>query len=112
MKEFDELHPPIITVGQPGGKIFPTGLGMGATQLGCAVMSLTLAAGNPPIMTVVEPMATVPGPPGTQPAKVHGVVVLPIRAAGWLPMSTLNAPVTIVTGRAGCGTGVGTGAGG
>jgi len=112
MKQLDELYPPIITVRQPGGIIFPTGPGMGATQLGCAVKSLTLPAGNPPIMTVNEPMTTVPGPPGTQPANVHGVVVLEIRAAGWLPMSTLNAPVTIVITRLGCGTGVGTGAGG
>ena len=102
----------MITVGQPGGIIFPTGPGIGATQAGCAVKSLTLAAGIPPIITEVEPMTTVAGPPGTHPARVHGVVVLPILAAGWLPMSTLNAPVMIVTGSAGCGTGVGTGAGG
>jgi len=74
---------------------------MGATQLGCEVMSFTLAAGIPPTMTVVEPIATVAGPPGTQPASVHGVVTLPTCAAGWLPMSTVNAPVIIVTGRAG-----------
>jgi hypothetical protein len=112
MKRFNERYPPIITVGHPGGIIFPTGLGMGATQLVCAVMSFTLAAGIPPTRTVAEPITTVAGPPGTQPGSVHGVVVLPIWAAGWLPMSTVNAPVMIVTGRAGWGTGVGTGAGG
>jgi len=72
----------MITVGQPGGIIFPTGAGIGATQAGCAVKSLTLAAGIPPIMTLLDPMTTVPGPPGTHPGKVHGVVVLPILAAG------------------------------
>ena len=112
MELSNERYPPIITVGHPGGIIFPTGLGMGATQLVCAVMSFTLAAGIPPTMTVAEPITTVAGLAGTQPGSVHGVVVLPIWAAGWLPMSTVNAPVTIVTGRAGWGTGVGTGAGG
>jgi len=101
MKRFDERYPPIITVGHPGGKIFPTGLGMGATQLACVVMSFTLAAGIPPTMTVVEPIATVPGPAGTQVGSTHGVVMLPIWAAGWPPMSTVNAPVIIVRGRAG-----------
>ena len=112
MKVFDKRYPPIITVRQPGGRILPTGPGMGATQLAWAVKSFTRAAGNPPIMTVNEPMTTVPGPPGTQPAKVHGVVVLLILAAGWLPINTLKAPVMIVITRLGCGTGVGTGAGG
>jgi hypothetical protein len=101
-----------MTVGQPGGRIVPFGPGMGATQLECMVMSPTLAAGIPPIMTVAEPLITVPGPPGTQPAVMQGPVVLPSRAAGWPPISTLNAPVIIGSGRPGCGTGVGTGAGG
>jgi hypothetical protein len=47
-------QPPIKTVGQPGGRTFPVGMGIGATQLLCRVMSLTRAAGNPPIRTVVE----------------------------------------------------------
>ena len=101
MKQFNERYPPIITVGHPGGKIFPTGLGMGATQLACAVMSFTLAAGLPPTKTVVEPIATLPGPAGMQLGSIHGVVMLPSWAAGWLPMSTVNAPVIIVTGSAG-----------
>jgi hypothetical protein len=71
---------------------------MGATQLGCAVISFTLAAGRPPIITVVDPITTVPGPPGTQPARRQGVVVLVTRAAGWLPMRTVNIPVIIVKG--------------
>ena len=102
----------MITVGHPGGRIFPTGPGIGATQLACAVMSFTLAAGKPPTITVKEPMTTVAGPPGTQAGSVQGVVMLPIRAAGMLPISTLNAPVIIVTGRAGWAEGVGVGAGG
>jgi hypothetical protein len=85
---------------------------MGATQLECKVRSLTRAAGSPPIMTVVEPMTTLPGPAGTQPARRQGAVVLPICAAGKLPTNTVNAPVMIGIGRDGCGTGVGTGAGG
>jgi len=75
-------------------------------------MSPTLAAGIPPIMTVKEPITTFPGPAGTQPAVVQGPVMLPTLAAGCPPMSTLNAPMTIGSGRPGCGTGVGTGAGG
>jgi len=71
-----------MTVGHPGGMILPTGLGMGATQAGWAVRSLTLAAGSPPTMTLVDPMTTLAGPPGTHPGKVHGVVVLPTLAAG------------------------------
>jgi hypothetical protein len=55
---------------------------MGATQLACMVMSPTLAAGIPPIMTVAEPLVTVPGPAGTQPAVVQGPVILPNLAAG------------------------------
>jgi hypothetical protein len=112
MKQFNRFYPPIITVGQPGGIILPTGAGMGATQLICAVMSFTLPAGIPPIMTVIEPMATVPGPAGTQPAVRHGTVVLPTLAAGCPPMMTLNAPMIIGSGKPGCGAGVGTGAGG
>ncbi len=103
---------PIITVGQPGGKIVPFGPGIGATQLECMVMSPTLAAGIPPIMTVKEPMTTFPGPAGTQPAVMHGPVVLPTLAAGCPPIITLKAPMIIGSGRPGCGTGVGTGAGG
>ncbi len=82
VQQFYERYPPIITVGHPGGMIFPTGPGIGATQLLCAVRSLTLAAGIPPTMTDVEPMTTLAGPPGTQAGSKHGVVILPIWAAG------------------------------
>ena len=82
VQQLDLPYPPIITVGQPGGRIFPTGDGMGATQVVCAVMSFTRAAGSPPIRTVAEPIATMPGPAGTQDGKTQGVVVLVTRAAG------------------------------
>jgi hypothetical protein len=45
----------MMTVGHPGGRILPVGLGMGATQLGCIVGSPTRAAGILPISTVAEP---------------------------------------------------------
>ena len=101
-----------MTVGQPGGKIFPTGLGIGATQVGWLVRSPTRAAGNPPIMTVADPRATMPGPPGTQVGSMHGVVVLVTVAAGCPPIITVGTPLMMVRGRAGCGTAVGVGAGG
>lgn len=53
-----------------------------------------------------------PGPLGMQEGNVHGEVVSVSRAAGWLPMSTVGAPLMIVNGTGGWGTGVGTGAGG
>jgi len=71
-----------MTVGHPGGRILPTGEGIGATQAECIVISLTRAAGSPPIITVDDPFTTVPGPPGTQPGKRQGVVVLVTVAAG------------------------------
>jgi hypothetical protein len=85
---------------------------MGATQLMWADMSLTRAAGMLPISTVNEPRAIIPGPPGTQPAGMHGVVVSVARAAGMLPMRTVGSPLTMVKGMGGWGRGVGTGAGG
>lgn len=102
----------MMTVGQPGGRIFPTGLGIGATQLVCAVMSLIRAAGMLPIKTVAEPFAIIPGPAGTHPGNMHGRVVSVTRAAGKLPINTVGWPLIIASGSAGCGTGVGTGAGG
>ena len=44
-------------------------------------MSFTRAAGMPPIMTVVEPFAIIPGPAGTQPGSMHGSEVSVTRAA-------------------------------
>src|SRR5262245_25159592 len=100
------------TVASPGDWIFPVGLGIGATQAVCAVMSLTRAAGKPPIMTVFDPMLIIPGPPGTQPASTQGAVVSETRAAGSLPIVTFGAPLMMASGIAGCADGVGTGAAG
>ena len=76
-------------------------------------MSLERAAGMLVIRTEVEPMATKPGPAGTQEGSVHGPEPLPTIAAGWLLIRTVAAvPEMIASGRPGCGTGVGTGAGG
>jgi hypothetical protein len=105
-------QPPIITVGQPGGKIFPVGEGMGATQLACKVKSPTRAAGILPIRTVADPLEIIPGPAGTQPASKQGVVMSVTRAAGIFPIRQLGCPLTIASGIGGCGTGVGTRAGG
>lgn len=90
----------------------PVGLGMGATQLGCIVMSPARAAGSLPINTVAEPMPTMPGPPGTQPAGIQGVVVSVRRAAGSLPINTVASPLIRVMGTGACGCGVGTRAAG
>ena len=68
-------QPPIITVGQPGGRILPVGEGMGATQDACMDMSPTRAAGILPINTVADAFAIMPGPPGTHPASMQGVVM-------------------------------------
>jgi hypothetical protein len=75
-------------------------------------MSLRRAAGSPPIITVAEPLAIIPGPPGTQLGSTQGTVVSVTRAAGEPAMSTLGWPLTIVNGMGGWGNGVGTGAGG
>lgn len=108
-----ELHPPIDTVGQPGPMTLPVGEGIGATQLACAVMSLTRAAGSLPIITVMEPRVIIPGPPGTQPGSMHGTDCDVAVAAGRPPISTVaHVLLTMVSGSAGCGSGVGTGAGG
>ena len=69
-------------------------------------MSLTLAMGFPPAITVGAPIAMVPGPPGTHPGNVHGVVMSPITAAGMLLIRTVGTPgPVIVRGIAGCGIG-------
>ena len=81
-------------------------------QLGWLVISPRRAAGIFPMSTVADPMAMTPGPPGTHPGSMQGVVLSVIRAAGRLPMRTLGWPVMMVSGTGGCGTGVGTGAGG
>lgn len=103
---------PIITVGQPGGMTLPTGEGIGATQEACMLMSLARAAGLLPMSTVNEPRRILPGPPGTQPGSMQGMVLLPSVAAGMLPIITVKQPSMMASGRPGWGTGVGTGAGG
>ena len=80
----------MMTVGAPGGRILPVGLGIGATHDEKATMSPTRAAGLLPIITVAEPMATVPGPPGMHGGIVHGPVILPTVAAGRLPIITVG----------------------
>jgi hypothetical protein len=100
------------TVGQHGGMIFPVGAGIGATQLECAVMSAIRAAGKPPISTVSEALAIMPGPAGTHAGRMQGTVESDNRAAGGPPMSTLGWPETMAKGSGGWGTGVGVGAGG
>lgn len=94
-------QPPIITVGQQGGMILPTGEGIGATQPVCAVMSFARAAGMLSIITVPEPIAIMPGPPGTQLGSMHGADVSATRAAGGPPIMVLLAPLMIANGSAG-----------
>lgn len=85
---------------------------MGATQLACAVVSATRAAGRLPTNTVPEPFAIVPGPPGTHPGSEQGAVTPVTVAAGLFPINTVGIPLTIANGSGGWGTGVGVGAGG
>lgn len=91
----------------------PIGAGIGATQVGCCVMSPNRAAGSPPIIVVMEPMAIIPGPAGIQAANIHGKVISDTLAAGIPPIKTVGAQgETIWRGIGGCGIGVGVGAGG
>ena len=101
-----------MTVVQQGDWTFPVGMGMGATQLECAVISLARAAGIPPIRTLEDPTLIIPGPAGTQEGREQGAVVSVTRAAGEPPISTLDCPFTMASGNAGWATGVGTGAAG
>lgn len=84
----------MMTVGAPGGRILPVGLGIGATHDVKATRSPTRAAGLPPIITVIEPIATTPGPPGTHGGTVHGPVMLPTVAAGRLPIMTVGTQLS------------------
>lgn len=71
---FSLCHPPIMTVGHPATILPP-----------CAVESPCRAAGCPPIITVVEPMAMLSGGP----AQVH---MFPTVAAGCPPIRTVGMP--------------------
>jgi hypothetical protein len=99
-------------VGAPGGMIVPVGPGTGAAQDEWAVISPTRAAGIPPIITEVDPLDTMAGPAGTQPATVQGIDWPVTFAAGMFAINTVKHPDTNAPGSPGCGTGVGTGAGG
>jgi hypothetical protein len=78
------------------------GDGIGATHDGCDVRSPARAAGMPPMITVMEPLAMRPGPAGTQGGgPVHGIVMSVTRAAAIPPMSTLGAPLTMANGTGG-----------
>ena len=91
----------------------PVGLGIGATHELKATISPTRAAGLLPIITVAEPIATVPGPPGMHGGIVHGPVILPTVAAGRLPIITVGTQFNRMgNGIGGWGRGVGVGAGG
>ena len=56
-------------------------------------------------MTLDEPMAIMPGPPGTQDGSRQGWVVSVTRAAGWPPMVTVGAPTMMGSGNGGWGAG-------
>ena len=99
-------------MGFPGGIILPTGPGIGATQEVWAVISLIRAEGNILVFTVIEPFTIIPGPPGTHPGSIHGAVLHRAVAAGFPPIMTVGFPSINARGSPGCGTGVGTGAGG
>ena len=103
---------PIKTLIAHGGMTFPVGLGIGATQLACAVISPARAAGILPIKVLNDPLAMIPGPAGTHPGNVQGPDMSDTRAAGLFPIRTVGQPLTSVSGNPGWGMGVGTGAGG
>jgi len=106
-------QPSMMTVSAQGGRIFPVGAGSGATHAAKAIKSPARAAGLPPMSTVIEPWATMPGPPGTQEISIHGAVCEVTVAAGSDSISTVGTQFsTIGSGIGGCATGVGTGAGG
>ena len=90
-----------MTVGQPGPMTRPVGLGIGPTQAGWLVRSFKRAAGSPPIITVAEPLAISPGPPGTQPGNMHGLVMSVTLAAGDPPIRTFGWPLMMDRGNGG-----------
>lgn len=92
--------------------ILPCGAGGTPTQLACAVVSPTRAAGKEPMSTVPEPFAMTPGPPGTHPGNVHGFVIPVAVAAGLFPTNTFGCPLMIASGKGGWGSGEPGGIGG
>ncbi len=64
----------MMTLIEQGGMILPVGHGMGPTQVGKLTISPNLAAGRLLVNTDDEPMAIIPGPPGTQPGMMQGRV--------------------------------------
>ena len=102
-----------MTVGQQGGMILPVGPGIGPTHVANVTRSPRRAAGRLHIITVIDPIATIPGPPGTQLGMMQGSVWLVTVAAGRLPIKTMGWQFSmIMIGMGGCGMGVGTGPGG
>lgn len=103
----------MITVGEQGGMILPVGLGMGATQPENATISPNRAAGRKFIITLEEPLATIPGPLGTQVGMVQTLVMLVTTAASSMLIFTVGTVALMMGwGIGGCATGVGTGAAG
>lgn len=69
-------------------------------------MSPTRAASRLLIFTVADPFAIIPGPPGTHPGKLHGLVWSVARAAGLFPIFTVGLPGGMIAkGSGGCGIG-------
>ena len=103
----------MMTLGEQGGIIFPVGLGIGATHPVHDTRSPSRAAGSPDMMTVEEPLATIPGPFGTQVGRVQTLVMLVTVAASRPLIFTVGCVALMMgCGIGGCGIGVGTGAGG
>ena len=91
----------MMTSFEQGGMILPVGLGIGATQLANATMSPERAAGRKLIITEAEPLATMPGPPGTQVGMEHGLVMLVTTAASSMLIFTVGTVAVMI----GCGMG-------
>ncbi len=103
----------MMTFTEQGGMILPVGQGIGPTQPGKLTMSPRRAAGLPPVNTLIDPIAIIPGPPGTQPGMIQGKVWLKTTAAGRLLIKTVGTTAGMIwIGMGGCGKGVGVGAGG
>jgi hypothetical protein len=55
----------------------------------------------PPMITVADPIAIIPGPPGTQPIREQGADKSVTRAAGLPPIKTVGHPLMMASGIAG-----------